>query len=175
MKRAELRGLLVFLLVASLCLYALSACTNTQKATGDGCSKFSAFSIGSRRSLGLIIRDRQLLVVKLASEKNYSPPGGHIDKGETPQVALRRELKEELGADIDDSQFTKYKSWCDVNDRGENQHTSFYLVKAPDIIPTLANSKDKVRWVDSQYGEKKKADTELVKALEYLSRDDLID
>lgn len=175
MKRAELRGLLLFLLVSSLCLYALAACTNTQNVSGDGCSPFSASSIETRRALGLILRDRQVLVVKLASEKNYSPPGGHIDRGETPEMALRRELNEELGADINVSAFTLYKKWCDVNDRGENQQTSFYQVEAPDLVPALANPKDKVRWVDSQYADNKKADSELVKALEYLSSGDLID
>lgn len=33
--------------------------------------------------------------------------GGHIEKGETPEVALVREVQEELGIDIDDIQFFK--------------------------------------------------------------------
>ncbi|MDT6940100.1 NUDIX domain-containing protein [Brucella pseudogrignonensis] len=55
-----------------------------------------------------IIRDeagRFLLVRKRGSEIFFQP-GGKIDAGEAPETALIREIEEELGIVIDDSQLT---------------------------------------------------------------------
>ena len=35
----------------------------------------------------------------------YSSTGGHVDKGETPLSAIKREVKEEIGLDITDDRF----------------------------------------------------------------------
>lgn len=45
--------------------------------------------------------DRRLLIVKASYKKHWTPPGGVIDKGESPLRAALRETKEEVGLGID--------------------------------------------------------------------------
>jgi 8-oxo-dGTP diphosphatase len=47
-----------------------------------------------------IIKDNQTLLVHHMLTGLWLPPGGHIDKDETPDEALLREIKEELNLDI---------------------------------------------------------------------------
>ena len=55
---------------------------------------------------GLIVRDdRKFLIVQRSPQEEFMPgnwelPGGGSEYGETPQEAMRRELKEELNLDV---------------------------------------------------------------------------
>lgn len=53
----------------------------------------------------LIIKNRKILVCRTAGRDYYFLPGGHIEFGETMQVALRRELIEELGVELSKTKF----------------------------------------------------------------------
>ncbi|MBR1128217.1 NUDIX hydrolase [Bradyrhizobium iriomotense] len=44
--------------------------------------------------------DGRVLLVRKRATESFMQPGGKIEAGEHPQVALRRELSEELGIDI---------------------------------------------------------------------------
>ncbi len=48
----------------------------------------------------LIIRDRKILVCQTTGRDYFFLPGGHVEFGETMQVALRREIREEIDAKI---------------------------------------------------------------------------
>lgn len=52
----------------------------------------------------------EFLIQKTSQEKGgeFSSTGGHIDSGETPLEAIKREVKEELGVNIDDEQIEDY-------------------------------------------------------------------
>lgn len=59
--------------------------------------------------VGIIVnKDNQVLIAKRASHQHQGDkwefPGGKVEKAETPQEALQRELKEELGIDIQSAQ-----------------------------------------------------------------------
>lgn len=57
----------------------------------------------SPTSTAIIIRDRKILLAKRAIDPKkgfWDIPGGFINEGETPEEALTREVKEELGVDI---------------------------------------------------------------------------
>ena len=70
---------------------------------------------------GLIVRDRKVLLVKRTKSRSpeivgmWNMPGGKIEEGETPEVALVRELEEELGMivqvkDLLHAQINRYSS-----------------------------------------------------------------
>jgi ADP-ribose pyrophosphatase YjhB (NUDIX family) len=46
---------------------------------------------------GIWIKDEKVLLVRLSQNGLWDIPGGRIDKDEDPQVAFRREMKEEVG------------------------------------------------------------------------------
>lgn len=52
----------------------------------------------------------KVLLMYYPQRKYHGLPGGHMEKGEAPEVALKRELHEELGADII-SDLTKRDFW----------------------------------------------------------------
>jgi ADP-ribose pyrophosphatase YjhB (NUDIX family) len=49
------------------------------------------------RSRAVIVHENKLLVVAIGNHGFYALPGGHVDWGEDIQIALKRELVEELG------------------------------------------------------------------------------
>lgn len=49
---------------------------------------------------GIIIQGSKILLCKLKIKKNYFFPGGHVEFGEKADIALARELKEEVGVAV---------------------------------------------------------------------------
>ena len=54
----------------------------------------------SYRVAGILIHNERILLQKPINDDGYSFPGGHVAFGETSDVTLQREFKEEIGADI---------------------------------------------------------------------------
>ena len=52
----------------------------------------------------------EFLIQKTSQEKGgeFSSTGGHVNSGETPLSAIKREVQEELGFNIDDEQIEEY-------------------------------------------------------------------
>ncbi len=64
-----------------------------------------SFFFGPVTAVGVIVRDRnqQVLLIERAREPGkgqYGLPGGFVDRGETAEQALRRELHEEVGLEV---------------------------------------------------------------------------
>ncbi len=52
----------------------------------------------------------EFLIQKTSKEKGgeFSSTGGHVSSGETPLIAIKREVKEEIGINVDDDQIEEY-------------------------------------------------------------------
>ena len=54
----------------------------------------------SYRVAGICMQNGKVLLQKATNDTGYAFPGGHVAFGETNKDALRREFREEIGADI---------------------------------------------------------------------------
>ena len=52
----------------------------------------------------------EFLIQKTSKEKGgeFSSTGGHVDSGETPLMSIKREVKEELGINVDNEEIEEY-------------------------------------------------------------------
>lgn len=55
------------------------------------------------RITGILIENNEILLVqqKLSDKRNWSLPGGRLERGETLSQGLIREMKEETGLDVE--------------------------------------------------------------------------
>ena len=58
-----------------------------------------------------IVDDDKVLLIYHKKHKLWLPVGGHIEENETPVQALKREVKEEAGLDIEIIELIKHKSY----------------------------------------------------------------
>lgn len=113
----------------------------TGKITGDTIGKNEAHRLGIWHSsihLIVISKDRdKILLQKRCKEKKFFPNvwdvtvGGHIASGENDLEALRRELKEELGLDLEDYSYEKIgviKEKLTNNGIISNEFVHIYLI-----------------------------------------------
>ncbi|MDQ5886581.1 MAG: Nudix hydrolase protein [Patescibacteria group bacterium] len=140
----------------------------------SSCSTTDARAFASERSHGVILRDRTIAAIRLNGEKNFSPPGGHLEVNESYEQALIRELKEEISITAYTQDFRPFKSYCEVLGATKTQRTSvFFVDKWSGLLQV--GPKDQLKWVTYDYRLDSNADTELVKLLELLKQEDLID
>jgi 8-oxo-dGTP pyrophosphatase MutT (NUDIX family)/N-acetylglutamate synthase-like GNAT family acetyltransferase len=97
-----------------------------------------------------IVVGRRGVVLHMHKRLNlWLQPGGHIDAGETPWDAARREAHEETGLDVTFPEGGPRLVHVDVHP-GPRKHTHLdlrYLLEAPDITPTPPpGESQEVRW-----------------------------
>lgn len=118
-----------------------------------------------KRAAGLIIKNCQILVFKRFKEgRNYHAfPGGGVEEGETPEVAVIREMSEELCIKVTNPKFlfkielakeqnTLYQIEKNLS---ENQNYSpfqyFYLINHFEGTPELGGSEKERSSENNQY------------------------
>ena len=86
-------------------------------------------------------------------EPHFIMPGGRIKEGETPEQALKRELKEELNVDLVSMEF--FKSWQAPHFRDKDKIVKMdtYFVKVQGN-PKPGREINEIKWIDSKYKEK---------------------
>lgn len=72
------------------------------------------------------------LVCYTHEDGHYSLPGGRIDQGETPAQAVRRELQEEIGAEITNLQLRD--AWFMLDDERRNYTDTLVLFFTADLV-----------------------------------------
>jgi 8-oxo-dGTP pyrophosphatase MutT (NUDIX family) len=58
-----------------------------------------------------VVRGDKTLLLKHRKLGMWLPPGGHVEPGETPDEAVRREVREETGLEIDFVEPRARPSW----------------------------------------------------------------
>lgn len=85
------------------------------------------------RTVGVLIKDGKILVQRDKDGTEYALPGGHIKIGETLEDGLFREIKEEIGVEIE----TKRLVWTEEcfwewNGRKAHNIAFYYLIDLQD-------------------------------------------
>ena len=97
-------------------------------------------------------REGKLLLVK--SPKWFGKfviPGGHIELGETAKDALKREINEEVGLDIEDIEFIQYQDAIYSSEFAKKKHFLFleFAAKCENDKVTIDNEEiTEYRWAD---------------------------
>lgn len=108
-------------------------------------------------AVAILHRDNKIFVAKRADHKPSLPGvfeliGGHIELGEQPIDAVKRELVEEVGLDLDKSKFHIFEAFVYKSTTSSEPKIEIcYLVELTDDIEPKINPDDhsEARWIDS--------------------------
>lgn len=109
---------------------------------------------------GFPVCDDRTLLVQHKKLGRWLPPGGHIESNETPDEAVKREIREELGMDVTllppPSPAAKGQVRYDLStpfhvnlhDVGDHDHCCFFYVCEPkhDTVDPKRDEIDQARW-----------------------------
>lgn len=105
----------------------------------------------SVRITGVLIEDHKILLVqqKLSDKRNWSLPGGKLERGETLEQGLIREMKEETGLDVE---IIRMLYLCDVAASANKiLHITFLLKRVGGKIELPTNEFDENPIHDVQF------------------------
>lgn len=104
------------------------------------------------KSAGIIICNRKLLVERSEGKEHFISPGGSIEKGETAEQALVRELMEEFQLVVVESDLEKFGEFkADAAGRpGLVVEMEVFIVQKWEGEPTPDSEVEEIAWVDSQ-------------------------
>lgn len=84
------------------------------------------------RVAGIIKEDDKYLIMQIEGSSYYMIPGGHVELGENSKEAIIREIKEEVGVDIDIESlklFCYQENFYTKNNIREHWIENYYIVK----------------------------------------------
>lgn len=104
-------------------------------------------AVRATASAAAVIRDGQgrVLIVNPVYKERWNLPGGHLEEGELPTEAARREVREELGLDLEIGELL-VTAWLT---RAEGSHV-FYVFDGPEIS---AEQQRAISLQESEIGE----------------------
>ena len=98
----------------------------------------------------ILIKDKKLLVSRDSDEDYFKSPGGRVDEDETPERAVIRELKEEVGLEIDAGDIELFGTfYVDAHDNsGRKVRMDAFMVKKWNQEPKPASDEiAEIAWI----------------------------
>jgi 8-oxo-dGTP pyrophosphatase MutT (NUDIX family) len=85
------------------------------------------------RSAGAMIKDKEgriLMIERKFAPLGWAGPAGHVDEGETPEEAMKREVKEEIGLEVKDAKllYHEFLPWNKCHSGGIGHDWYFYEI-----------------------------------------------
>ncbi|MDP2665296.1 MAG: NUDIX domain-containing protein [bacterium] len=104
---------------------------------------------------GVLIKDRKFLISRSKGKDFFVAPGGKLEKGETPEESLQRELKEEFTIEIELVDLEKFGTFyapaIGMEDKYLQSDIFIVLRWKGEIRPD--NEIEEIMWINSQLPE----------------------
>lgn len=103
------------------------------------------------KAAGVIVKNKKLLVERSIGKEFFISPGGSIEEGETPEICLIRELKEEFSIDVtvSDLRYLAEFSSDAVNHPGKKVHMKVFMVNKWEGDPIPSSEVEEIAWINS--------------------------
>lgn len=101
---------------------------------------------------GILIQNRKLLVEKSFGKPWFLAPGGKAEGDETPQQTLVRELREEFGITVAETDLTPFETFTEQAEGmppGVRIVMDVFLVNRWNGDPQPTSEVEKILWIDS--------------------------
>lgn len=101
-------------------------------------------------STAIVIKDQKLMVLKRNEEPfkgDWDFMGGYLQKGETPEKALKREVKEELGVNCESTFIGSFTGTASYREFGFPVLSFAYLTELKGEIKLNKNENSEVNWI----------------------------
>jgi len=107
------------------------------------------------KASGIIVKDRQVLTTRSKGKSFYIQPGGKLEVGETETQAVVRELREEMGIEVDEANLEKIGDYFTdaAGQAGKRLKLAAYLVKDFKGEPSPQSEVEEIRSFSSQIPE----------------------
>lgn len=105
-----------------------------------------------RKAGGVIVRERKFLVTRSAGKDFFIAPGGKLEKDETPEEALKRELEEEIQINIDLTTLENLGTFYAEAAGKDGLMLEMHVFKVNDYEgePTPSSEVEEIKWIDTQ-------------------------
>jgi 8-oxo-dGTP diphosphatase len=107
------------------------------------------------KASGIIVKDREVLATRSKGKTFYIQPGGKLEDNETETQAVVRELREEMGIEVDEASLEKIGDYYAdaAGQTGKRLKLAAYLVKDFTGEPSPHSEVEEIRAFSSQIPE----------------------